>query len=76
MDTVTNWPPIAVGTVVNTIQPTQSKENGWTEEGLASRQWGVEGEIVGYHDSHGLHYDVKHPDGTLGYYDPTELEVV
>lgn len=35
---------------------------------------GVEGIIIGYHTGHGLCYDVRHNDGSIGTYDPDELE--
>jgi len=31
--------------------------------------------VVVFHDSHWLTYEVKHPDGTIGHYEPRELEV-
>ena len=49
---------------------------GWTREAAASRQWGVFGKIHTHHDSHGLSYEVEHPDGSIGHYDPSELEVL
>lgn len=69
------WPPIDPGTVVKTTEPNMKMRGEWTEEGWASRQWGVEGPIITHHDSHGLSYEVKHPDGTIGYYDPSEFKV-
>lgn len=70
-----SWPPISPGTSVKT-----TKENlavtDWTSEARATRQWGVRGKIVTHHDSHGLSYEVMHSDGSIGHYDPTELEVV
>lgn len=76
MATKKKHPPISVGTMVLTTQPNQPLNKGWTRAALASRQWGVKGEIVAYHDSHGLSYEVRHPDGTIGHYDPTELKKV
>lgn len=69
------WPPISPGTSVKTTKenPTVS---GWIEEALVSRQWGVKGKIVTHHDAHGLSYEVRHPDGTIGHYDPSELKVI
>lgn len=69
------WPPIDLGMLVRTTQENPEIDD-WNEEALASRQWSVEGHIVGHHDSHGLSYEVRHPDGTIGHYDPTEFEVV
>lgn len=72
---VDSWPTISTGTLVRTV-----KENpfvtGWTSEARATRQWGVRGRIVTYHDSHGLSYEVKHSDGSIGHYDPTEIEAI
>jgi len=45
----------------------------WTADALASRQWGVEGQIVKHHDSHGLTYEVRHPDGSIGHYEHHEV---
>lgn len=70
------WPPIDCETVVMTTQPNWDKRDEWTSEGWKRRQWGVRGTVVTHHDSHGLCYDVCHPDGTWGCYDPSELEVV
>jgi hypothetical protein len=70
-----NWPPISPGTSVKTTQENRTITD-WTSEAQASRQWGVRGEIVTHHDSHGLSYEVKHLDGSIGHYDPTEFEVV
>jgi hypothetical protein len=70
------WPPISPGTIVRTTQPNWDKREDWTDEGWESRLWGVEGSIIMHHDSHGLCYDVRHPDGTQGCYDPTEIEIV
>lgn len=70
------WPPISPGTSVMTTEPNMDKRDKWTDEGWAKRKWGVEGKIITHHDSHGLCYDVRHNDGTVGCYDPSELEVI
>ncbi len=70
------WPPIDPGTAVRTTQPNMAMRDEWTPEGWAKRQWGVQGGVITHHDSHGLCYEVRHPDGTVGCYDPTELVVV
>jgi hypothetical protein len=69
------WPPIPVGARVKTLKENINVSD-WTSEALASRQWGVVGRVVTYHDSHGLSYEVRHPDGTIGHYDPTEIEMI
>jgi len=70
------WPPLDPGTVVKTTKPNLEKRSEWTDEWWAKRQWGVRGTILRHHDSHGLCYEVLHADGTEGYYDPTELQVI
>lgn len=70
------WPPISHGTKVRTTEPNMALRDEWTEEGWANKKWGMEGNILTHHDSHGLCYDVKHSDGTVGCYDPSELEIV
>lgn len=69
------YPPIANGTTVVTTQANESLRSEWTDEGWASRKWGVLGIVKNHHDSHGLSYEVKHQDGTIGHYDPSEIEV-
>ena len=73
--TTEKYPPISAGTLVKTTSPT-TPNSEWTFEARANRKWGVQGRILTHHDSHGLCYEVKHPDGTVGAYDPSELEVV
>ena len=70
------WPPIDPGTAVKTIQPNWDKREEWTDDGWTKRKWGVQGVILTHHDSHGLCYDVRHSDGTVGCYDPSEFTVV
>ncbi|MEK7498413.1 MAG: hypothetical protein AAB611_00975 [Patescibacteria group bacterium] len=48
----------------------------WTDEGWASKKWGVRGKILTHHDSHGLSYEVLHDDYTVGHYDPSEIEII
>lgn len=69
------WPPIPHGAAVETTSPNPDI-NDWLEEALTSRQWGVKGIIHTHHDSHGLSYEVRHPDGTIGHYDPSEIKVI
>ena len=70
------YPPISPGTPVRTTEPNMSKRGDWTDEGWASKKWGVQGTVITHHDSHGLCYDVRHEDGTQGCYEPSELDVV
>ena len=74
--TAQNWPPISAGTLVRTTEPNMELREEWTDEGWAGRKWGVDGRVITHHDSHGLCYEVRHSDGTMGTYDPSELEVV
>lgn len=71
-----NWPPISRGTRVKTTQANLDLRGEWTEEVWNGRQWGITGIVTEHHDSHGLCYVVQHPDGTVGAYDPSELEVI
>lgn len=65
---------LAEGTRVFTVKPDPKDEaTDWLPKALASRRWGVEGAIVTHHDSHGLTYEVRHSDGTIGHYEPHEL---
>ncbi len=73
---IIEWPPIKLGTRVRTTEANKRLRKEWTEEGWNSRQWGVKGTICAYHDSHGLSYEVKHPDGSIGHYDPSEIKVM
>lgn len=66
--------PIKTGTLVETTYANVGI--GWTPEALISRQWEVKGTVVKHHNSHGLCYEVKHPDGSIGYYDPSEIKIV
>jgi hypothetical protein len=73
------WLPISLGTLVETTRANLALRDGvgqWTQEARESRRWGVRGEVIRYHDSHGLCYEVRHEDGTVGHYDPFELKVV
>lgn len=70
------YPLISPGTSVKTTEPNWSLRKEWTDEGWGRRRWNVRGTVITHHDSHGLCYDVRHEDGTVGSYDPSELEVV
>ena len=64
---------LAVGAFVRTTK--EGSSGGWTAGALASRRWGVEGQVVCHHDAHGLSYEVRHTaDGTIGYYEHHELD--
>lgn len=70
------WPPLAPGTKVRTYKPNMATRPEWTDAGWAKRRWGVSGVIVTHHDSHGLYYDVRHEDGSVAGYDPSEFDVM
>ncbi len=70
------YPPISPGTRVHTTCANNALRKDWTEEAWDSRQWGVRGKVRTHHDSHGLSYEVMHPDGSIGHYDPSEIEVL
>jgi hypothetical protein len=70
------WPPINPGTEVITTKPNMAMRKEWSDEVWKGRQWGVRGKIITHHDAHGLSYEVRHPDGSIGGYDPSEFRVV
>ena len=45
----------------------------FTLEGQMNRRCNTTGTVVAEHNSHGLCYDVRHVDGSLGCYDPDEI---
>ncbi len=63
---------VRIGTAVKTTRANPNITD-WTPEALAQRQWDTLGEVVKCHDSHGICYDVRHPDSSVGSYDPTEF---
>lgn len=68
-----SWPPIKNGTNVVTTEANPEIDD-WAAGALCNRQWGVKGTVVMHHDSHGLCYEVRHEDGVVGCYDPSELQ--
>jgi hypothetical protein len=60
------------GDRVRTVRP-EKESMDWTPEALASRRWDVEGTVDMTHNSHGVTYEVRHADGSLGHYEPREL---
>lgn len=69
------YPPISAGTRVVTTQATTS-EAEWQEEARVQRKWGIRGTVSSHSDSHGLCYLVNHEDGTSGWYEPSEFEIL
>lgn len=66
---------LSPGTVVKTTMPNWKIRKEWSDIAWESRRWGANGIVVTHHDSHGLWYEVRHEDGSIGHYDPTEIEV-
>ena len=73
--TTEKYPPISAGTLVKTTS-SNTPDSEWSPAVRVNRKWGVQGKVLTHHDSHGLCYEVRHSDGTVGTYDPSELEVV
>ena len=61
---------IMIGDKVTTTEENPTV-TGWRKP--EDRRWGVSGGVFNESDSHGLCYQVKHDDGSLGWYDPSEL---
>jgi hypothetical protein len=50
---------------------------GWTEDNILKQKPGATGYIIGYSDSHGLCYKVRHRvDGSTAYYNPEDLTII
>jgi len=73
-----DYPPIKNGTKVRTTSDLSlgNIEAGYTEETKLKRIPNKIGFVVGYHDSHGLCYDVQHEDKSVGTYEPYEVIVL
>ena len=70
------YPPISAGTKVKTTQPNMAFRKKWTDEAWGKRKWDIQGTVDTHHEAHGLFYEVRHEDGTEGFYDPSELKIV
>jgi hypothetical protein len=71
--------PHSISTVISiddTVITTQTSEEWKATQGWGRRVWGVKGKVTDRLDSHVLCYQVQHEDGTIGYYEPTELQHV
>lgn len=64
------------GTPVRTTKADASSSGGWSDAALADRKWDMQGVVTDHSDSHGLCYEIMHEDGTVGWYDPSEFEVL
>lgn len=69
------YPTRPIGSKVLTVE-TNCTSDDWTAPALEKRKFNVAGKIVGYHDSHGIIYEVRHTDGSVGCYDPWELDTI
>lgn len=66
---------LTVGARVETTEPNESLRQEWLPDVWEKRQWGVAGTIVSDSNAHGVSYEVEHPDGSTGHYDPSELKL-
>lgn len=48
----------------------------WTPEAARLRRFEVEGTVIQSHNGHGLCYTIRHQDGSMGAYEPQELELL
>jgi hypothetical protein len=67
---------IPTGTRIRTTRPNEVLRGQWSPDVWNRRQWGIEGVVTSRHDSHGICYEIRHPDNSTGVYDPSEIEVV
>lgn len=72
---MTTYPALKVGTKVLTVETNHTSKD-WDKKALASRRFGVVGTIIHESNSHGLCFKVEHEDGSIGYYDPWELDSI
>lgn len=63
-----------LGVEVQTLAKTG--DHGFLESARDFCQWGSKGLIVKSSGSHGLCYAVEHEDGTVAWYDPTEIRAL
>ena len=78
MSSAKTWPDsgFKLGDPVRTIA-VQNPPTDWGPEAVRSRRFGVPGVVIGFHDSHGLCFDVRHEDdGTIGCYEARELALL
>lgn len=70
---ISNRQLISNGTPVITTTENPEIRAEFSNEAIAERKWGVQGSIIEHSDSHGLCYKVQHDDGTVAWYDLSEL---
>lgn len=70
--------PLATRTRVMTTQPNWSLRGDWTDDAWSARQWGVGGIVEAHEDfgEFGQYCVVRHKDGSIARYDPSELKVL
>lgn len=68
--------PLSPGTSVMTTEPNLEKRSEWTDAAWKKRRWGVRGRIFSHSDAHGLCYKIRHADGEVAWYDPSEFTVL
>lgn len=66
---------LAVGTRVETIKP-DKESSDWEPAAKLLRKWGVSGVVLQTKGGHGTVHEVKHADGTSGWYEPRELKAL
>ena len=64
------------GSLAKTTQANPKLENEWTAQANATRRWGDNVTVIDHSNSHGSCVHVVHSDGSLGCYDPSELETL
>lgn len=73
------WPteqPLLWYERVQTTTLNEALASTWSPIALASKKWDRKGRVVGGYDIDGLVYVVRHGDGSIGYYDPSEIKVI
>ena len=68
--------PILPETSVVTTQANPHLTDEWTVEEKTRRIWGAQGHVIAHHDSHGLCYEIRHSDESVGCYDSSEFRIL
>lgn len=70
-------PEKVAGCVQHVLYMHGCPEDGVLIDGTAvHNRDGLMGSVIKSHNSHGLSYDVRHPDGTIRSYEPEDLEMM